>query len=99
MTKKEAEDALDAVRRGDLFLDFSAHFWQRVTERLPGFTRQHVYHVVRTGEVIDAPVYSEKYNNHRIKIRTCVADFGIVELVAGISWFDDAVCITIYGKN
>jgi hypothetical protein len=99
MTKTEAEKLITRVCRGELGLGFTGHFWDRAGERTPGFQKQHVYNVLRTGKVQGTPVFDEKHNNHKVKVRASLPDFGRVELVLAVSWFDDTVCITIYEKT
>jgi hypothetical protein len=96
MTKSEAEEILDVIRRGGLFLDVTDHFWKRAHERIPGFSTQHIFRVIRNGELLGSPRPSPENNNHIIKIRGHALDFGVIEMVLGLSWFS-GVCITIYG--
>lgn len=95
MTKKEAEEILAVIRRGELFLNLTDHFKDRVRLRVPGFSTQHLYQVLRRGTLQGEPVPAPEFNNHKIKVRGPVTDFGTVEIVLGISWFH-GVCVTIY---
>ena len=51
MTKKEAEEILAVIRRGELLINVTEHFWQRARERVPGFASQHIYQVIRRGKL------------------------------------------------
>lgn len=95
MTKQEAEEILAVIRRGELFLDVTDHFRARVKQRVPGFSTQHLYQVIRRGSLQGEPVPDPEFNNHKIKVRGPATDFGKVEIVLGISWFN-GVCVTIY---
>ncbi len=96
MTKDEARRILDLVCSGFLDVVFSGHFWMRVDERLPGFTRTQVLQVLRTGEVRDEPVPDDRHGNHKVRVRASIPDAGQVEIVLAIAWFDNAIAVTIY---
>lgn len=51
--------------------------------------------MIRRGKLQGDPVPASGFNNHKIKVRGQATDFGVVEIVLGISWFN-GVCITIY---
>ena len=99
MTKADAENLIARVCRGELGLGFTYHFWERVRKRTPGLQRQHVFNVLRSGKVQGKPVLDERYNNHKVKVRAKLPDFGQIELVVAISCFGGAVCVTIYAKR
>ncbi len=95
MTNREAEEILDAVRSGRLQVSVTDHFWRRVHERVPGFTTQDIYRVLRQGKLSGNPMPAPEYNNDKIKVRAKTADFGTVELVLGVTWLA-GTCVTIY---
>lgn len=99
MTTREAEAILRRVCEGELDVWVTQHFWERVRERTPGFTKQHIYQVFRQGTIQGTPQPDEAYENHKIKVRAKLVDFGMVEIVVAIRWFDQSVCITIYGAK
>lgn len=75
------------------------HFWDRVRERTLGFTKQHVYQVLRKGTIQGVPEVDAEHNNYKVRVRASVIDFGTVEIVVGIFWVAGSVCITIYEKK
>jgi hypothetical protein len=97
MTKKDAEAIIRRVCRNELGLHVTKHFWKRVNERLPGFTTQHIYAALRTGEIARSPVLNPSHGNHTVEIRAELIDFGKVLLVASIAEYSGVVCITVYG--
>jgi len=99
MTRDEATEVLAKVCRGEIGLCMANHFWVRVRERAPGFTRQHVYQLLRKGTLHGDPWYDEERGNHKVKVRGTVSDFSRMEIVVAIAWLDDAVCVTIYDKE
>ena len=97
MTKKEAEEVIALVARGRLNITYTNHFDERVEERVPGFTRLHAMNALRRGTLQGDPVRDDEHDNHKVKLRSTVTDFGKVEMLIGIKFLADAVGITIYG--
>ena len=99
MNKDDARDILAMVATGRCDVWFTEHFWKRVRERTPGFNRLHAYRVLSTGVIQGEPIRDDNHQNYKIKVRAKLPDFNQVELVVGVSWLNDAVCITIYEKK
>lgn len=96
MDKREAKEILARVCRNHDELWTVDHFWDRVKERVPGFTTQHVYQILQAGTLLGTPVRNDEYKNHVVRIQKKLPDYGLVELVVGLSQIDGAVCITVY---
>jgi len=96
MTKKEASELVAQVCQGAMNIAYTDHFWQRVDERIPGFSTLHAINALRQGEINCTPIKDKDFNNHKIKWLADIPDFGKVELVIGVKHFSNAVGITIY---
>jgi len=96
MDTREAKEIVAGVcrRHGDLWT--TDHFWERARARLPDFTIQHVYRILQTGELVEAPVRNDAHNNHVVRIQETLPDYGLVRLVVGLSRIAGVVCITVY---
>jgi len=96
MTKNEASDLVAQVCEGQLNIGYTEHFWWRVDERVPGFSRLNAMNVLRRGVMGEPPVKDRRYGNYIVKLVAEDTDFGWVELVVALRHFSDAVGITIY---
>lgn len=95
MTKKEAEEIIRLVGRGALNISYGAHFWRRVAERAPGFTRLDAMNMLRRGEVLSDPQWNNDHGNFRVKVRGRT-DHGRITIVVAIAFLDDAYGVTMY---
>lgn len=95
MTKEDAEKIIRSVSRGVLNISYGAHFWQRVEERVPGFSRLDAMNVLRRGQIISDPQWSEEFRNYRVKVRG-PTDHGKITIVVAIAFLDDAFGVTMY---
>ena len=96
MTKQEIAEVIQRVCKNQDQLWITDHFWDRARQRLPGFTTLHVYAVLQNGQLRGEPNFDDAHGNFEIKVRAKLPDFGWVELVAGVSYLDGIVCITVY---
>jgi len=94
----DAEAIRVRVCRNELGIAYANHFWDRLDERLRGFSFPHLMLVLRSGKIVDGPVRDDANNNYRITVEAAIADFGRVRVVLGIARNRDAVCITVIKK-
>ena len=95
MTKKEAEEIIRLVGRGVLNVSYGAHFWRRVNERAPGFTRLDAMNILRRGVILSDPQWSNDHGNFRVWVRG-QTDCGRITIVVAIAFLDDAYGVTMY---
>jgi hypothetical protein len=95
MTRTDAEGIIRSVGRGALNISYGAHFWKRVSERTPGFTRLDAMNILRRGEILSDPQWSEEHRNFRVKVRGRT-DHGRITIVVAIAFLDDAYGVTMY---
>lgn len=96
MDEREAKEIVARVCKNMDELWTSDHFWERAKQRLPGFTIQHIYQILRTGTSLGAPVRNAEHNNHVVRVQGKLPDYGLVRVILGLSQIDGAVCITVY---
>ena len=100
LTRAEAETAIHRACCGDLRLEYTHHFWQRVGERFPGFRKQQVAHVLNSCRVRGVPVRSSEYGNYAVTVGATTKAFGPIEIVLAME--NPAVvvaCVTIYKRR
>jgi len=95
MTRDDAEKIIRSICRGVQNISYGEHFWQRVSERVPGFDSLDAMNLLKRGKVSSDPQWSEEFRNFRVKVKGST-DHGRVTIVVAIAFFDDAFGVTIY---
>jgi hypothetical protein len=95
MTKEDAEGIIRSICRGVQNISYGTHFWQRVEERVPGFTSLDALNVLKRGKIVSGPTWNEEHRNYRVRVRGD-SDHGQVTIVLAIRILDDAFGVTIF---